>query len=215
LLGPGDEERFSVPVEEIRAQLLNYRLVNCEKVRRSEFDVADFTGPTRELVRALGACLIDGPDLRDRLVALLREQDEGVRIERSTEMLPLLESLMVSCHERKPAVYVGGIAKTANEVLSLRGEWAMLTPKEVGHKLKLLGLHTIRLDAGARGLKLTREICARVHRLAKTYKVLTPETRLLGCPDCKQIFDQSFNSAHSARPAHGARIQRGRKSNET
>jgi len=181
LLRPGDEERFSAEVEEISAKLLNYRLMNHEKVRRSKFDVADSTGPTRELARALGACLIDAPELQDRLVALLRDQDESVRMEQSAEMSPPLESLMVSCHERESTVYVGSITKTANEILSLRGEWAMLTSKEVGHRLKLLGLRTIRLDAGGRGLKLTREICARirsrlVRRFSATARIRSPDS---------------------------------------
>jgi len=218
LLRPGDEERFNAPVEEIRAQLLNYRLVNYEKVRRSEFDVADFTGPTRELTRALGACLIDAPDVQERLIALLREQDESVRLERSAEMSPTLESLIALCHERRSSVYVGEITKGGNDILSARGEAVTLSPKEVGHKLRLLGLHTTRLDAGGRGLKLRRAVCARIHQLAKDFGVPAAlEKGLPGCPDCKQIFNQQSNSAlgaRSAHHAHRARETRGTKINE-
>ena len=205
LLRPYEEELYRDIADEIRAKLLNYRLVNYDAVRCSEFDVAALTGPTRELARGLGACLIDAPDLRERLIALLRFQAESVRMERSAEMSPTLESLIVSCHERRrPAVYVGAIAKTATDILSARGESTTLSPKEVGNKLKLLGLHTTRLDAGGRGLKLTRGVCARIHQLARDFGVPAIEKGLPGCPDCKQILDQQPKSAHRARRAHDA-----------
>ena len=189
LLSPSDEERHRAAVEELRAKLLNYRLVHYDEVRSSTFDVADLTGPTREIARGLGACLVDAPDLRDRLIALLRDQDESVRMERSAEMSPVLESLMVFCHERRPSVHVGEIATTASSILSIRGEWATLSPKEVGSKLKLLGLRTTRLDAGGRGLRLTREICTRIHRTARAFGAPATETGLPGCPDCQKIVD--------------------------
>lgn len=49
---------------------------------------------------------------------------------------------MVSCHERRPTLYVGEIAKTATGILSARGEWVTLSPKEVGNKLKLRPSHS-------------------------------------------------------------------------
>ena len=212
LLRPYEEELYRDVADEIRAKLLNYRLVRRDDVRGSEFDVTGLTGPTRELARGLGACLIDAPDLRDRLIALLRDQDESVRMERSAEMSPTLESLIVSCHERRPAVHVGAIAKTGTEILSARGESTTLSPKEVGNKLKLLGLHTTRLDASGRGLKLTRGVCARIHQLARDFGVPASEKGLPGCPDCKQILDQQSNSALRA---HDAPIQGGGKANES
>jgi len=189
-LSPGDEERHRAAVDEIRARLLNYRLVHYHEVCSSTFDVADLSGQTREIARGIGACLVHAPDLRDRLIALLREQDESVRMERSAEMSPVLESLMVLCHERRTSVHVGEIATIASQILSARGEWDTLTPKEVGGKLKALGLRTTRLDAGGRGLKLTREICARIHRAARAFGAPAIEKGLPGCPDCKQVQDQ-------------------------
>jgi hypothetical protein len=215
LLRPGDEECYRDIADEIRAKLLNYRLMHYDDVKRSEFDVTGLTGPIRELALGLGACLIDAPELQDRLIALLRLQDESVRMERSAEMAPVLEPLLVSCHERRPSVYVGEVAKTGNDILSARGEWVTLSPKEVGHKLKLLGLNTTRLDGGGRGLKLTRAVCARIHQLAKDYGVPAAlDKGLPGCPDCKQFFDQQSNSARGAHDAHRARKKRGKKINE-
>ena len=190
LLRPGDEKRYRAAVEEVRAKLLNYRLVNYHAVQSSAFDATNLAGPTREVARGLGACLIDAPDLRDRLIALLRDEDESLRMERSAEMSPVLESLILFCHERRPAVHVGEIASTASDILSARGEWGALSSKESGNKLKLLGFRTTRLDAGGRGIRLTRDICARIHRTAKAFGVPASEKGLPGCPDCKQMLDQ-------------------------
>jgi hypothetical protein len=187
LLRPCDEERYHASVEEIRAKLLNYHLMNYQEVRLSEFDVTGFTGSTRQIARDLGACLVDAPDLRARLIALLREQNDHERMERSAEMSPVLESLLLFCHERRTAVHVGDVARTASEILSLRGESASLSPKEAGSKLRLLGFHTSRLDAGGRGLRLTSEIRSRIHKAARAFELPATEKGLPGCPDCKQM----------------------------
>ena len=159
--------RYRAAVDEVRAKLFNYRLAHYEEVQSSQFDVPDLTGSTRQNARGLGTYLVNAPDLRNRLIALLRGQDESVRAEQSAEMSPVLESLLVVCHERRKNVHVGEIAKLASEILEVRGERIGLSPKEVGSKLKLLGLRTCRLDAGGRGLKLSPEICARIHQTAK------------------------------------------------
>ncbi len=192
LLGPGDEERYRAAVKEVRAKLFNYRLAHHEEVQSSQFDVPDLTGSTRQNARGLGACLVNAPDLRNRLIALLRDQDESVRAEQSAEMSPVLESLLVVCHERRKNVHVGEIAKLASEILAVRGERIGLSPKEVGSKLKLLGLRTCRLDAGGRGFKLTPEICARIHQTAKAFGVPAIENGLEGCPHCRTILENEL-----------------------
>jgi hypothetical protein len=187
LLGPGDEERYRAAVDEVRGKLFNYRLAHYEEVLTSEFDVSDLTGSTRQIAQGLGACLVNAADLRDRLIAILRDQDESERAEQSAEMSPVLEALIVVCHERRKDVHVGEIAKLASEILEVRGERIGLSPKEVGSKLKSLGLRTCRLDAGGRGFKLTQEICARIHGAAKAFRVPAIENGLEACPHCRTI----------------------------
>jgi len=126
------------------------------------------------------------------LIALLRDQDESVRAEQSAEMSPVLEALMVVCHERRKDVHVGEIAKLASQILEVRGERMGISPKEVGNKLKLLALRTCRLDAGGRGLKLTQEICARIHRAANAFAVSAIGNGLSACPHCARLSKNSF-----------------------
>ena len=197
-------------MDEVRAKLFNYRLANYEEVQSSQFDVPDFTGSTRQNARGLGACLVNAPDLRNRLIALLRGQDESVRAEQSAEMSPVLESLLVVCHERRKNVHVGEIAKLASEILEVRGERIGLSPKEVGSKLKLLGLRTCRLDAGGRGLKLSPEICGAFTKRQKHLECRQSRMVWRAVLIAGQFSKTSFNSIHCARHAHDARVLRER-----
>ena len=173
--------------EELQAKMLNYRLMNYGKVKSSDFDVLKFTGATRALARTFGACIVDASDLQTRVAALLQNHDEAVRAERAAEFESvLLEALLVLCHERRTAVHVGEVAEIANGILSRRGENLILSPRETGSKLKVLGFRTTRLDSGGRGLYLLGEIRTHVHKLARLYAVPSLQSGLAGCPDCKE-----------------------------
>ena len=187
LLKSVDETRERRVLEELQAKMLNYRLMNYGKVKSSNFDVLQFTGPTRSLARSLGACIVDASDHQTRVAALLQNHDEAARAERAAEFESvLLESLIVLCHERKTAVHVGQVTEIANGILSRRGESLILSPRQTGSKLKGLGFRTTRLDSGGRGLYLLGEIRKHVHKLARSYTVPSLQSGLPGCPDCKE-----------------------------
>jgi hypothetical protein len=188
LLNPADETRERPVLEELQAKMLNYRLRNYGKVKSSNFDVSKFTAPTRALARSLGACIVDASDLQTRVAALLQDHDEAVLAERAAEFESvLLEALIVLCHERRISVHVGQVAEIANGILAGRGESLILSPRETGGKLKVLGFRTTRLDSGGRGLYLLGEIREHVHKLARLYTVPSLQSGLPGCPDCKAI----------------------------
>jgi hypothetical protein len=190
LLKSVDETRERRVLEELQAKMLNYRLMNYGKVKSSNFDVLQFTGPTRSLARSLGACIVDASDHQTRVAALLQNHDEAARAERAAEFESvLLESLIVLCHERKTAVHVGQVTEIANGILSRRGESLILSPRQTGSKLKGLGFRTTRLDSGGRGLYLLGEIRKHVHKLARLYTVPSLQSGLPGCPDCKETSD--------------------------
>ena len=187
LLKSVDEMQEGPIREELQAKMLKYRLMNYGKVKSSDFDVLKFTGPTRALARSLGACIVDASDLQARVAALLQNNDEAVRAERAAEIESvLLEALLVLCHERRTSVHVGEVAEIANGILSRRGEGVVLSPRETGSKLKVLGFRTTRLDSGGRGLYLLGEIRKHVHKLARLYTVPSLQSGLPGCPDCKE-----------------------------
>ena len=188
LLNPADETRERPVLEELQAKMLNYRLRNYGKVKSSNFDVFKFTGPTRALARSLGACIVDASDLQSHLAALLQNHDEAVIAERAAEFESvLLEALIVLCHERRTSAHVSQVAEIANGIMTRRGESVILSPRETGSKLKVLGFRTTRLDAGGRGLYLLGKLRRQIHKLAHSYMVPSLQNGMPGCPDCQEI----------------------------
>jgi hypothetical protein len=180
-----DEQRESAQIASLQNQLLSYRLQNYEKVRTSDFDVPEVAGSFRRLGRTLGACIVDAPDLRARLVQQLRELDAETNLDQIKQILAvLIEAMLVCCHERRSTVHVGEIAKLANTIFLQRGEILQLKPREVGAKLKDLGFRTTKIDSGGRGLYLLGENCKRIHELARAYRVPSLQSGLPGCPHC-------------------------------
>jgi hypothetical protein len=181
-----DERREAAVIEQVQNKLLSYRLTHYGKVETSEFDVPEFGGSVRGLARTLGACIVDAPDLQVRLVELLQDHDQAVRLDRVSKIESiLLEALLVCCHERRPEPHVGEIAELANDILSRHSEILTLSAREVGGKLKALGFRTTRLDSAGRGFYLLGENCKRIHELGNSYGVPSLKEGLPGCPYCQ------------------------------
>lgn len=180
-----DEQRESALIARVQNQLLTYRLRNHEKVRTSDFDVPEVAGSIRRLARTLGACIVDAPDLRARLVEELHMMDAATNLSQIEQIHSVLvEALLVCCHERRPSVHVAEIAKLANAIFSRQGEILQMKPREVGAKLRDLGFCTTKIDSGGRGLYLLKENCKRIHELARSYRVPSLQPGLPGCPHC-------------------------------
>lgn len=181
------DEALEIPtITRLQNQLLMYRLQNHGRVKSSRFDVPEFSGITREIGRTLGACIIDAPGLQARLIELLRPQDSADRTKYAVTLEAIvLEALLVDCHARKPSVHAGEIAKVANKILKERGEVVEISPKQVGGRLNKMGIRTMRLDSGGRGVYLLKDQCARIHELGRAFGVPTLREGLPGCPYCQ------------------------------
>lgn len=181
-----DEEREVATINNLQNRLLMYRLQDFGQVRSSQFDAPEFRGSTREMARALGRCIVDAPDLQARLLDLLSSRDDAERTEGAGRLeAGVVEALVVACHEKRSSVHVGQVAEIANTILSRSGESSQLSPKEVGAKMKQLGLRTTRLDSAGRGIYLLTEQCAHIHRLGSAFGVPTLREGRPGCPHCK------------------------------
>lgn len=188
LVSRSDEQREAVLLKELQNQLFSYRLMHFGKVKASDFDVPEFSGSVRGLARALGACIVEAPDLQSSLVTQLEAHDEDVRLDRAGEIESILvEGLLVCCHERRSDVHVIELADLANDILSRHGEPLQLSARKVGGKLKNLGFRTERLDSAGRGLYVLGENCKRIHELGKMYGVPSLRPGLPGCPHCQQL----------------------------
>jgi hypothetical protein len=162
-----------------------YRLVNWRKVQESDFDVVTFTFPTRELAHNLGACVVDDPELAQRLSLLLDAQDEDVRTQRCTDIrYVIIEVILVLLHQRElSAVRVEKIADLTNVLIRSRGEIVEHSAEEVGWKLRQLGLYRHR-DGTGKSLSLNRDTSRRVHEWARSWGVLSRQNAAQECPDC-------------------------------
>ncbi|MGC2186502.1 MAG: hypothetical protein WA637_24760 [Terriglobales bacterium] len=131
---------------------------------------------------------MEAPDLQACLAMQLQGHDEGLRLDRVSQIHSILvEALLVCCHERRPAVHVSEIADLTNDILSRQGELLELSAREVGGKLKTLGFRTTRLDSAGRGRYILGENCKRIHELGALYLAPSLKEPLPGCPHCQEL----------------------------
>jgi hypothetical protein len=156
--------------KKIQGLLEAYRVKNLEHVGTSEFDASSLPAETRALANALGACIVDAPNLHKNLITLLSPMAEQSLADRSSSITAVVaEACRSLCHQDKTQLYVRDIAVEANRILNLRGEKLTLSPEKVGHRLKSLAFNTGRLDKDGNGLRLDRATREEIHRVASMY----------------------------------------------
>jgi hypothetical protein len=145
------------------------------------------------IAQRLGAVIFEDSELCDRMLDLLKTQNEQLRVDGASGIeATVLRSLLSHCHENEPHVYVHTIAAGANQIWSECGETSKLGNEKVGHVLRKLGLYTRRLGYEGRGLVLDKSQQLRVHQLAFEYDVLSaiPECghcHKLQAPDSEEL----------------------------
>ena len=113
---------------------------------------------------------MDAPELRQKLVALLKTQDNHRLSDMSnTAEAIVLEATRALSREGREHAYAKEIAAEVNRLLEARGETARLSPEKVGHRLKKLGLRTHPLSQAGNGLKFDNATLARIRQLAAVY----------------------------------------------
>ena len=170
---------------ELQPQMLMYRLLNWQKVQRSNFDVVQFNFRTRELARNLGACVPDEPELAQNLATILQNQDEDARVVSGTDVFAVLtEILLAHAHSGElREVPVSTICKDVNVTLRARGELIEYSPVEIGWKLRALGIGRHRTCKN-HCVVVSRELSRRVHRFAHQYGIASARQ---GCHDCATL----------------------------
>jgi hypothetical protein len=125
---------------------------------------------TAAIATALGRCIVDAPELQQKLVTLLRTQDQQRLSEMSdTSEAIVLEATRALSREGREQAYAREIAVEVNRRLEARGETARLSPEKVGHRLKKLGLRTHTLSQTGHGLTFDKATVARIDELAAMY----------------------------------------------
>ena len=174
--------------DEFQSKLLQYRLTNLGKIRNPEIDLSELTVPMQDVARALASCVVDDEELQDGIVRLLRERNQEIIFDHSSELgVVILESLLFCCHkDGRSQVLCGELCDISNTIWAQRGASQTTTPESVGWKLRGLDLRTEPIDGAGKGLRLTEAVRARIHVLARAYRApsLRP-TAQEGCPHCK------------------------------
>jgi hypothetical protein len=152
--------------------LEQYRDTHLSYVRQRTWFPSGLSSETAAIATPFGKCIVDAPELRQRLVALLKTQDQQRLYEMSntTEAVVLEAALALSCDGRKYA-YSREIATKANDLLESRGETARLKAEHAGRQLKKLGLPTCRISQFGNGLIFDKATVARIRELAAMYMV--------------------------------------------
>jgi hypothetical protein len=173
---PHCSEWFESMVQRIPVQLQKYRDKNLHYVRyarQGRWTPAGLSSETVIVATELGRCILDAPELRRKLVALLKTQDQQRRSEMSdtTEAI-VLEATRALSRDGREHAYAREIAIETNRRLEARGETIRLNPEKVGHRLKKLGLRTRPLSQTGHGLTFDRATLARIEQLAAVYMVM-------------------------------------------
>jgi hypothetical protein len=169
---PAAPQHLQKTIERLPVHLDQYHKKNLDCVHRWSFVPNGVPSETAAVVKALGSCLVDAPQLCTKLVAVVNTRGHQSRLETSdtTEAIVGKATLALSRDGREHA-YVREIAAEANRRLEARGEAAKLSPEKVGHCLKNLGLRTCPLSQSGNGLMFDNVTVALIQQLAAMYVV--------------------------------------------
>lgn len=157
-------------IKYLPVHLEQYRVKNSYQVRGWTWTPRGLTPETAILAKKLGECIVGAPEVRQRLVALLKTEDKQRRSElANTTDVMILEATRTLCREERQNAYAREIAAAANLRLESCGETARLRPEHVGHVLRRFGLRTHRLSQTGNGLTFNKSITARIDELAAMY----------------------------------------------
>jgi hypothetical protein len=168
-------------------QLLRYRLMNYQQAFCSTFDVTEFKSPMQEIARCMTACTPDDRDLQDEVLHLLKQPGIDHPVDRWTDPnCAVIEAVLARCHlGESDSLYVGQIAHDVEVILTGRGANCNVNAREVGERLRMLGLFTEPRDSKGFRLALTAELRARIHELARDFSVPTLDGDAKQCRDCR------------------------------
>ncbi|MGA1983739.1 MAG: hypothetical protein ABSG84_14890 [Acidobacteriaceae bacterium] len=150
--------------------LEQYREKNLDYVHHWTWVPSGVSSETAAVATALGRGIVDAPELRQKLVALLQAQDRQQLSQRSgtTEAL-VVEAVFALSRQNREHAFTSEIADEANRLLKLRSERQKLSPETVGRRLCKLGLRTRRLTLAGNGLTFDKATLTLIQQLVAVY----------------------------------------------
>jgi hypothetical protein len=164
--------RLGEMMKHLPVHLSQYRDKNLHHVRHSTWVPLGLSPEMGTIAAEFGRCIVGAPELRQKLVGLLKTQDQQRQSEMSiTTPAVVLEATLALSRDGREHAYCREIAAKANNLFEARGETVWLRAEHVGHQLKNLGLPTHRLSQGGNGPRFDKATIAQIHELAAIYMV--------------------------------------------
>jgi hypothetical protein len=183
-----DPQSLERTAKAFQAKLFQYREINLDRVRESQYDAPQFSSPTREIAILLGSAIVDDPALTRLIIPLLEDQDQDARVRQTDSIAAVeIEAGLFLCHEpKRNRALVGELTTIANGILEGRNETVKLEPRAVGDHLRLLGLFSERLGRAGRGIRFVEHVRRKIHQLAWAYDVRSIKDRADRCEFCAE-----------------------------
>lgn len=157
-------------IDGLPVHLDQYRQKNLDYVMRWTWVPSGLSSETAAIAAPIGSCIVNAPELRRRLLALLKTQDKQRRSELSnTDDAVVLQATLLLYRDGREQAYARDIADKANSLREARGETARLRPENIGHCLKRLGLHTSQLSKAGNGLRFDKATVAQIEQRCAAY----------------------------------------------
>jgi hypothetical protein len=185
-----DKQERETLAEEYQARFLGHFLRNVTVAQSTHFDARDLTPTLHDLAQAFGAALVGDPEAQAKIIPLLKERDEEIRVNRASALdAVVVEAILFLIHKGGCSqIYTDAIAKTASAIFTGRGIDMNLSAEKVGRALKRLNIPSGRLTSAGNGIQLTAEVCRVVHHLAQVHGVRSMESGPRSdCDYCAEI----------------------------
>lgn len=171
--------------DDFQAKLLRYRLVNYWSVSQVQLDIGDLVPAMREEARAWLAPVNACPGLyKDVSNILLQQSHEAEGDRMFDDRCVVAEAALFFCHRSDTDhFFVGELAEIVNTLLTGRHDDRVLSDKKVGLLLRALGIHAERVVRGFK-VSLTNLVREQIHRVAKSYQVVSTQDGIVRCNYC-------------------------------
>lgn len=209
---PLDEALLDEIAARLQPRLFAFRLRNYSQVKSPQFTADRLTPRMRDIARALAIPCLGNAELESVVVDTLRPQDAQAKLKRSGEPeWVVATALYTLCHRATNYWTVNEITSEVRDVLGNSGESYQLAPRKVGDILRSLGFATEKLGNQGRGMRVTRDLLRKIHKIAKTLglcraDILNPQAVFGGygrkrCELCKEF---GLSQDHRGSPLRDA-----------
>jgi hypothetical protein len=131
---------------------------------------------------SLPACIVEDPEIVEASRPMIEAHELDLLASRARDPLVAIEESVWAPSHKTKEMSTSAITKRVNALLRERGETLRYNSKEIGWKLRNLGL-TSRHNGTRKALRFSRDVRRQIHRLAAQFGLQLP--KVADCEDCK------------------------------